>query len=182
METRSRKRKLNSSPKEEPKAKVLKEITEQCKACNQEKVLLKHLGKSPKCRDQYPDYEEMRKNAIKNRNKTYKMNNKEKISTSNRAYYSKNSEKISLQQKQYKSKNRQALIEKQRERNQRKKSSRTSEDRIRNFKNDIKMGLAFTCQSCIRELFRHSVKILSEKQTAELKKNCEKSFLKTVLP
>ena len=122
METRSRKRKLNPLPhlpKEEPKAKVLKEITEQCKACNQEKVLLRHLGKSPKCRDQYPDYEEMRKNAIKNRNKTYKMNNKEKISTSNRAYYSKNSEKISLQQKQYKSRNRQALIEKQRERNQR---------------------------------------------------------------
>ena len=73
METRSRKRKLNPLPplpKEEPKAKVLKEITEQCKACNQEKVLLRHLGKSPKCRDQYPDFEEMKKNAIKSRNKT----------------------------------------------------------------------------------------------------------------
>ena len=180
METRSRKRKQNPLP-EEPKAKVSKEKTEQCKACNQEKVLLRHLGKSAKCREHYPEFEEMKKKAHVNRMKTYKLNNKEKISASNQNYYQENSEKILLQQRTYRNKNRQAWLEKRRERYQRKKSSRTSEDRIRNFKNDIRLGLAFTCHSCARELFRHSVKILSEKQTSELKK-CEKSFLKTVLP
>ena len=63
METRSRKRKQNPLPKEEPKAKVSKEETEKCKACNQEKVLLRHLGKSAKCREHYPDFEDMKKKS-----------------------------------------------------------------------------------------------------------------------
>ena len=180
METR--KRKQSPLPNEEPKEKKTKMKTEQCKACKQEKVLLMHLGKSPKCRDHYPNFEEMKKNSNKNCKNTYRLNNKEKISESNKANYQKNKEKISLQQKTYKATNRKALLEKQRERDQRRKSSRTSEERIRNFKNDIKNGLAYICQSCARQLFRHSIKILTENQTTELKKKCESSFLKTVLP
>ena len=179
MKTRKRK---PSPLREEPKPKKQKRPTEQCKVCKQEKVLFMHLSKSPKCREQYPDFEKMKKNKNLDRMRAYKLDNKEKISASKKAHYQRNSEKIRLQQKAYKETNRKALIEKQRERNQRKKSSRTSEDRIRNFKNDIKEGLAYTCQSCVRELFRHSVRILTENQTAELKKKCEKSFLKTVLP
>ena len=87
METRkTRKRKL-SPIKEGPKPKVQKRPTELCKACNQERVLLMHLSRSPECRDHYPDFEEMKKQKNANRMKTYKLNNKEKISTSNKTYY-----------------------------------------------------------------------------------------------
>ena len=188
METRSRKRKQSPLPKEEPKAKVPKvkvpnEKTEQCKACKKEiNFLMVHLGRTPKCKAHYPDFEQMKKNARSKSKKTYNVKNKEKISASNQSYYQQNSEKIRLKQAIYKATNRQALIEKQRERRERKKSSKTSQDRIQNFKNDIRKGLAFVCLSCYRQLFRHSVKILTEKQTSELKNKCDRSFLKTVLP
>ena len=79
METRkARKRKL-SPLREEPKPKVQKRPTELCKACNQERVLLVHLSRSSKCRDHYPDFEEMKRNKNLNRMKAY--NNKNRTPT-----------------------------------------------------------------------------------------------------
>ena len=179
MRTRSNlKRKLKSPKKTRQK--------EKCKVCKQDKVLLLHLAKAKKCREQYLDFEEMKKEKAKQYQKAYYKEYRE-VDAENqkerwKLYYKANSARIKIHKRKYVLDNRQAYLERKRRHNQRKKILRTPEDRIRQFKLDIQGGLNYVCESCYRLFFKRSVKILTDMQTTELFEKCGKSFLKSILP
>ena len=165
-----------------------------CKVCKAEKVLLLHLAKSPKCREQYLDFEELKKEKARKYekayqqayqpayHKTYQQENNESIKRRKKLYYQANSAQILMKQRIYILDNRQAYLKRHRKYNQRRKSSKTAEDRIQNFKRDIQGGLNYVCESCYRILFKRSVKILSCEQTKDLIAKCGRNFLKPLMP
>ena len=183
MRTRKRAKDV-SLDDDEPKEKKPKvdRPKEKCKACGKVRVLLAHLSRTPKCREQYPELETLKKQAKKARDHIYHKEHSEQVRAAKRQNYQKNRVKICLIRKAYGMKNRQALREKQKKRDHARKFSKTSDDRIKQFKRSIQGGLNYDCESCDRQFFRGSVRILSEKQATELKAKCGLSFLKTVLP
>ena len=108
MRTRSNlKRKLKSPKKTRQK--------EKCKVCKQDKVLLLHLAKAKKCREQYLDFEEMKKEKTKQYQKAYHKEYRE-VDAENqkerwKLYYKANSARIKINQRQYVLDNRQAYLE-----------------------------------------------------------------------
>ena len=181
---KTRKRAHESDEHDEAQGKTTKKprTKEQCVACGEERVLLLHLSKSSKCREQYPDFENMKKGARKATNSAYYAGNSVRLREVFKQNYQKNHSKIRLSQRIYRMTNRQALNEKKRQQRYLKRCSMTSEERIKRFKQSIQGGLNYICESCDRQFFRDSVRILTEKQISELKAKCGTSFLKTVLP
>ena len=162
---------------------------EKCKVCKKEKVLLLHLAKAKKCREQYLDFEELKKEKSRQYQKTYQKAyqksyydvNAEGLKERKKQHYKANSAQILIRQRKHILDNRQAYLERKRKSNQRKKTSSCPEDRIRHFKQDIQGGLNYVCESCHRLFFRRSVKILTDKQTSDLIEKCGKQFLESLM-
>ena len=175
---------------EEPKPPKRTRQKEICKVCKAEKVLLLHLAKSPKCREQYLDFEELKKEKARKYQKSYQQTyhpiyhqeNAESIRKRKKLHYQANSVQILMKQRKYIMDNRQAYLERHRKYNQRRKSSRTTEDRIGNFKRDIQGGLNYVCESCQRLFFKRSVKILTVEQSKDLMAKCGRKFLEEIMP
>ena len=177
-----------SSTESQPPKKTRQK--EKCKVCKAEKVLLLHLAKSPKCREQYLDFEELKKEKARKYQKayqqaylpTYYQENVESIRKRKKLNYQANSVQILMKQRKYVLDNRQAFLEKNRKYNQKRKVSKTSEDRIGNFKRAIQGGLNYVCESCHRQFFKRSVKILTVEQIKDLIAKCGRKFLEPIMP
>ena len=187
------KRKIENASKIEPKKKRITTEKEICKVCGKPFAnLLTHLTMT-KCKEGYgkSSYE-----ALIAERKGRNAENKKEL---NKKHYEKNKQNILKKQKQcyednpelYKdrvriSRAKNENLEKIRNniRNKSRKEvqkeqmrslrhfrriSTTMNDRIKNFLNDIKTGLSFVCNSCVRVFFKRSVKCLSPKQVLHLK-------------
>ena len=181
----------------EPKPAKKTRQKEKCKVCKAEKVLLLHLAKSPKCREQYMDFEELKKEKARKYQKAYQQTHQQTLQIYQKAYqegnvesikrrrklhYQANSVQILMKQRKYILDNRQAYLERHRKYNHRRKASRTPEDRIANFKRDIQGGLNYVCESCQRLFFKRSVKILTLEQSKDLMARCSRTFLEEIMP
>ena len=67
---------MSSSEPQPPKKTRQKE---KCKVCKAEKVLLLHLAKSPKCREQYMDFEELKKEKARKYQKAYQQTHQQTL-------------------------------------------------------------------------------------------------------
>ena len=99
METRKRAHENDEHDKEQEKRVKKPRTKEKCKACGEERVLLLHLPRSSKCREKYPEFETMKKQARKATKSAYYEKHADHFKATMKQNYQKNHSNVLLRKR-----------------------------------------------------------------------------------